>query len=497
MNRRALLASALATGGLATAAACTRTEAPQRRSNDPGDPVFELDATGYPGADTAAALYDELDYQRAVQGYIWAQPLVGLAAMAEGARRLGIAPLELFIFNQLEQVNQKLQTGNDDVVYSFAYFDLTATGPLVVDIPGGGQYGVLLDAWQRPIEDVGGTGPDAGRGGRYLVLPPGYTGPSPEAGFFVRQSKTNTGMLFLRAVRNRGDSVADAAARLQRASLFAYSAVSNPPAPRFRLMNFDDYDGLTPHGPDYFTLLGKALAAEYPEERDRIMLGMLAPLGLGIGRTFQPDDRLTSILTRASDTGRKMVSALEVDPRVPRQSVYPKTQWRSPTGMASHTQERDSITEVDERAALFRFGFAMQKFLDPGAKPPVGSGAAYLTSFRDASGSFLDGSKHYVLRVPPKAPMLAYWSASAYDADDFHFVVTDTRRPSISSLKNPTVNPDGTIEAHFGPSLPAGTSESNWIKTVPGRGFLVLFRLYAPTADYYTGSWPLPDITAA
>ncbi|MFE2995370.1 DUF1214 domain-containing protein [Nocardia sp. NPDC059246] len=497
MNRRALLASALATGGLATAVACTRTEAPQRRSNDPGDPVFELESTGYPSADTAAALYDEMDYQRAVQGYIWAQPLVGLAAMAEGARRLGIAPLELFIFNQLEQVNQKLQTGNDDVVYSFAYFDLTATGPLVIDIPGGGQYGVLLDAWQRPIEDVGGTGPDAGRGGRYLVVPPGYTGPLPETGFFVRQSKTNTGMLFLRAVRNRGDSVADAAARLQRANLFAYSAVTNPPAPRFRLMNFDDYDGLTPRGLDYFTLMGKALAVEYPEERDRIMLGMLAPLGLGIGHTFQPDDRVKSILTRASDTGRKMVATLEADPRVARPSIYPKTHWCSPTGLVSHTQERGSITEVDERAALFRFGFAMQKFLDPDAKPPIGSGAAYLTSFRDSSGNFLDGSKHYVLRVPPKAPMLAYWSASAYDADDFHFVVTDTRRPSISSLKNPTVNPDGTIDAHFGPSLPAGTSESNWIKTVPGRGFLVLFRLYAPTADYYTGSWPLPDIAAA
>jgi hypothetical protein len=253
MKRRTLLSTALAAGTATAAVACVKTSAPQTGSNEPGDSAFELESINYPSADTAAELYDELDYQRAVQGYIWAQPLVGLAAMAEGARRLGIAPLELFIFNELQQVNQKLQTGNDDVVYSFAYFDLSATGPLVVDIPGGGQYGVLLDAWQRPIEDVGGTGPDGGRGGRYLVVPPGHTAPLPDTGYFVCRSKTNTGMLFLRAVRNRGENVADAAARLQKTNMFAYAEVPNPPAPRFRPMNFDDYDGLTPHGLDYFT----------------------------------------------------------------------------------------------------------------------------------------------------------------------------------------------------------------------------------------------------
>ncbi|AVH24071.1 DUF1214 domain-containing protein [Nocardia cyriacigeorgica] len=496
MKRRTLLSTALAAGTATAAVACVKTSAPQTGSNEPGDSAFELESINYPSADTAAELYDELDYQRAVQGYIWAQPLVGLAAMAEGARRLGIAPLELFIFNELQQVNQKLQTGNDDVVYSFAYFDLSATGPLVVDIPGGGQYGVLLDAWQRPIEDVGGTGPDGGRGGRYLVVPPGHTAPLPDTGYFVCRSKTNTGMLFLRAVRNRGENVADAAARLQKTNMFAYAEVPNPPAPRFRPMNFDDYDGLTPHGLDYFTLMAKWVAREHPEERDRIMLGMLAPLGIESGREFQPDDRTKAILVRAADTGRKMVANLEFNPRVERPSTYPATHWRSPTGLQSHTQERGPLTEIDERAALFRFGFAMQKFLHPGATPPIGSGAAYLTSFRDSSGAYLDGSKQYVLRVPPKAPILAYWSASAYDAEDFHFVTTDTRRPSISSLKNPTIHPDGTTDVHFGPKLPPGSSEQNWIKTVPGRGFLVLFRLYAPTADYYTGSWPLPDIAA-
>lgn len=171
-----------------------------------------------------------------------------------------------------------------------------------------------------------------------------------------------------------------------------------------------------------------------------------------------PEARLNDIRRRlAADTGRKMIANLEFNPRAERPSTYPATHWRSATGMQSHTQERGPLAEIDERAAPFRFGFAMQKFLHAGAKPPIGSGAAYLTSFRDSSGAHLDGSKQYVLRVPPKAPILAYWSASAYDAEDFHFVTTDTRRPSISSavagrLRSPSSRP-----------LPASESMNFWI----------------------------------
>ncbi|MCP2315704.1 hypothetical protein APR12_001037 [Nocardia amikacinitolerans] len=458
-------------------------------------PPFTMDGTNYPSDDTSRRLTDELTYQRAVQAYIWAQPLVGLAAMRQGAQQLGIAPLQTFIFDRLQQVNQKLQTGNDDVVYSFAYFDLSHTGPLVVEIPPSGQYGVLLDAWQRPIEDVGGTGPDAGVGGRYLIVPPGYAGPVPDAGYHVRTSQTNTGMLFLRAVRKPGDPIAPAAERLKHTNLYPYAAAAQPPAPNYHLMGTSDYDGLTPKGMDYFDLLASMVATEVTQERDRVMLGMLASLGIEPGKPFQPDSHLEQILVRAADTGRKMVANLEFNPDPDRRTPYPKTQWRNPTGMRHYSQERGALTEIDERAALFRFGFAMQKFLDPAAKPPVGTGGVYLTSFRDAEGNYLDGSEHYVLRVPPNPPVEAYWSASVYDAEDFSFIATDQRKPSVSSLKDLVANPDGSIDVFFGPSAPKQGSTNNWIKTVPGQGFLVLFRLYGPTEDYYKGTWPFTDIT--
>ncbi|WP_139208368.1 MULTISPECIES: DUF1254 domain-containing protein [unclassified Pseudomonas] len=153
--------------------------------------VFAFENNNYPSAKTSQRLYDELDYQRAVQAYIWAQPRVGLGAMSEGARRIGIAPMELFIFDQGLQINQALQTGNDDVIYSFSYFNLHKTGPLVVEIPAGNQYAIVLDAWQRPIEDLGRIGPDQGKGGNYLIIPPGCHGELPKDGYFSRTKALN------------------------------------------------------------------------------------------------------------------------------------------------------------------------------------------------------------------------------------------------------------------------------------------------------------------
>jgi len=321
---------------LLTASTSANAGAPQSP-----DPQFSFESTNYPGEQTAQSLYDELGYQRAVQAYIWAQPLVGLGAMAEGARRIGIRPMELFVFDKLEQVNQQLQTGNDDVVYSFSYFNLHDSGPLIVEIPAGNQYGVLLDAWQRPIEDVGRVGPDAGEGGKYLIVPPGYTGELPDSGYIVRQSPTNNGMLFLRAVRRPGESIESAVERLSKGNLYPYSERTKPPALRMRHMGLSAYDGLTPKGIAYFELMAKRLGEEPGEERDRIMLGMAATLGIEQGKPFAPDARMRQIFERASKTGRLMAANLEFNPRKPRLVMFKGSQWRLPTGMTKLLRSAD------------------------------------------------------------------------------------------------------------------------------------------------------------
>jgi len=86
-----------------------------------------------------------------------------------------------------------------------SYVDWGKDGPLVFEAPPMLQ-GILLDFWQRPIPvdggkffgDVGLPGPDGGKGGKFLLLPPGYTGSVPE-GHFVYRSGTNNVFIFLRA----------------------------------------------------------------------------------------------------------------------------------------------------------------------------------------------------------------------------------------------------------------------------------------------------------
>jgi hypothetical protein len=55
-------------------------------------------------------------------------------------------------------------------------------------------------------------------------------------------------------------------------------------------------------------------------------------------------------------------------------------------------------------------------------------------------------------------------------------------------------NSDGSLDLYFGPQLPTAVPASNWIETVPGSGYYVMFRLYSPTAPLFDGTWALPDV---
>ena len=158
MTKRAPLRPIFALALIAALPPVLRAE---ESATPPVHPGFAFEASNFPSAATSQRLYDELDYQRAVQAYIWGQPLVGLAAIAEGARRIGIQPNELFVFDQGLKVNQALQTGNDDVIYG---------GPNNDDIHGGaGDDSVFGDAGTDDVfGDAGVDGVFGGAGNDYV-----------------------------------------------------------------------------------------------------------------------------------------------------------------------------------------------------------------------------------------------------------------------------------------------------------------------------------------
>ena len=120
---------------------------------------IELDS-GYPSQESIAKLTDELDYQRACQAYIWGIPIVGIAEWQkthENTYKVRNGQLVLFL-----SFEEKLgiMTPNFDTPYIAGLADLEQSGPLVFELPKGLIAGMIMDAWQRSLTDVGVVGPD-------------------------------------------------------------------------------------------------------------------------------------------------------------------------------------------------------------------------------------------------------------------------------------------------------------------------------------------------
>ena len=56
------------------------------------------------------------------------------------------------------------------------------------------------------------------------------------------------------------------------------------------------------------------------------------------------------------------------------------------------------------------------------------------------------------------------------------------------------VNDDGSVDVLYGPESPGAEWETNWVKTIPRKGFFVYFRLYGVEQPFFDKSWQLPPV---
>jgi hypothetical protein len=147
---------------------------------------------------------EELDRRTiAVEAAIWGMPIVNFDVMRQAYFRDANAKYGDIIFWS-KPGSWKLQclTPNTSVRYAFSFINTSQEGPVVVDLPATGDaslMGTIVDAWQVPVTDVGLAGEDQGKGGKYLLLPPGYQGKAP-SGYFVIPMKTYNGSVGLRLI---------------------------------------------------------------------------------------------------------------------------------------------------------------------------------------------------------------------------------------------------------------------------------------------------------
>ena len=137
-------------------------------------------ANGYPTDATIEKLYDERDFQRACQAYLWSLPAVSFTAWQRGITKgLGARNGQIVAILSLE-ARRGILTANATTPYYLGFANLSA-GPLLIVMPAQGVQGGISDAWQRTI-------PGTESPGTYLVVAPGQKVPDDVAGYSVRQS---------------------------------------------------------------------------------------------------------------------------------------------------------------------------------------------------------------------------------------------------------------------------------------------------------------------
>ena len=152
---------------------------------------------GVPIGDTNDLVYDYLTRSRALSVYLDNVGAVSIYSVLAGMAEQGAdAPNKIAIWEQMMDSRTPVITSNTSTMYAYAPTDLANDGPTVIEIPPG-MLGFLDDAWQRFVGNMGVTGPDKGKGGKYLLIPPGYEGEIPD-GYFILKPPTNRNFLFLR-----------------------------------------------------------------------------------------------------------------------------------------------------------------------------------------------------------------------------------------------------------------------------------------------------------
>jgi len=447
---------------------------------------------GYPSAATVNQVYDEIDLNRAVQAYRFFYPNVAMMNLWQANIHDGMLPNKVFALMQ-GSPSKRVFTANSDTPYAGALLDLSA-GPMVVELPPGPLMSVANDLNQSWVMDLGLPGPDAGKGGKHLILPPGYQGEIPQ-GYFIGHSSTHKVLLMLRALPIKGD-IDGAIARMKSVKVYPLNTTPDWTEPSW--VNLSEHAAdLSPIALEdnlkYWRTLHHLLDSEPANPAYRNYYGELAALGIAKGKAFTPDARMQRILTQAAKMGAVQLRVQSLADRRPDRVVWPDRQWEWAI-LRPENGNFDTPNYTDLQAREKWFYQAMIASPAMFRRAP-GAGSLYWLSSRDAQGQYLNGAKSYTLSVPLPLPAKLFWSVTVYDSQTRSQIETPQAKAALRSLEELKDHDQrGTAKLYFGPTAPAG-KEKYWIKTAPGKGWFAYLRLYGPDKPAFDGAWKPGDFT--
>ena len=483
---------------------------------------------GAPTAATVQKVRDSVDYVRGVDAFMNSFSGASALAIRKGFQSIGAEDNTIIIFSELMDSNSLFLTANADTIYTLAVLDLTK-GPLVVEVPPQ-NLGTINDMWFGWVIDVGFPGPDRGEGGKYLIVPPGYTGSLPDSGFHVGHSKTTRVLYAVRAFMENNDPKPAVASIKKSLKIYPYRqgaygtglatilegkvrpgpAVAIPPT-KFIEGTGKAFNTIPPNDFSFFEMVNELVQMEPATSFNIEYSGQLAAIGIVKGKPFNPDARMKKILTDAAAVGNAAGRALNWRASdYPNWAYYPKSGWANMLFQGGYNFEtpppmvtKEGIKPFPPTGArtldsltAFYYAYTMDS---PGMIMRLTNvGSQYLMSFTDAAKNPFDGGKTYKVTLPKGIPAARFWSFTVYDNQTRSMLQTPQRYPRAGSQTFPSpaavANADGSTTIYFGPTRPADAKEGNWIQTTPGKGWFTLLRLYSPLESFFDKSWRLSEI---
>ena len=439
---------------------------------------------------TASDWEYQIAYQRGFEAVAWALPAVSMLSMRDANFGLGGGYNTVYYLSQPPVALQEALTANNQTPYATIHMT-TKQGPVVLDVPPASPrtaiFGSAVDVWQVPVADIGPAGTDQGRGGKYLFLPPGYDGDVPDGSFPVPMD-TYEVYVALRCIPLGDATFGEAAEYAKRINAYPLSDADDPPPGNYIDMFGKHVPTLPDYDMSYFDYLVELIDYEPLLERDKVMGGMLASIGIARGAAFEPTGTQREALQQAVKDSWAYLEHMFESPGYSLETYWPDRQWQGPRqpSQDGFVFDEGEYLLLDPRSSLFHWATFFPRRL--------GRASAYLVSLRDADGALLSGDHAYRLTVPAKVPARDFWSVIAYNKETKAFIYNDADKVGLSSYDTSTmtVNDDGTIDIYFGETAPAGL-EANWIPTA-GEDFFLLFRFYGPEDAYFDKTFKLPDV---